>query len=129
MVAECFTWDQNNNLFELKKIRKNEPGIYLSNKNSDKWKLWHHRLGHLSYENMKKIKAEDVEFNEFCEDFNLEKFTKKSHKTVDKINKDPNYHVINSDIVGPMKTQSLGFKKHILTYLCGLTENSFVYLL
>ena len=25
--------------------------------------FWHHRLGYLSYENMKKIRAEDAEFN------------------------------------------------------------------
>ena len=62
LVAECYTWDQN------------EPEIYLSNKNNDKWKRWHHRLGHLINKNMKKIRAKDVElnkkvsFNEFCED-------------------------------------------------------------
>ena len=92
LVAECYTWDQNNNLFELKNMRKNGPEIYLSNKNNDKWKLWHHRLGHLSYENMKKVRAEDVKFNknrsfnEFCEDCTLGKLTKLPHKTVYKIN-------------------------------------------
>ena len=68
---------------------------------------------------MKKIRAEYVEFNkkgsfnEICEDCTLGKLTRLSQKTVDKINKDPNHGVIHSEIVGPMRTQSLGFKIYI----------------
>jgi flagellar basal body rod protein FlgG len=40
---------------------------------SNDWQLWHQRMGHLSTQNLKKLKAEDVDFSnihlrqEFCE--------------------------------------------------------------
>ena len=49
-------------------------------------------------------------FNEFCEDCTLGKLKKLPHKTVDKINKDPNHVVIHSYIVGPMRRSLLGSK-------------------
>ena len=133
IVAECFSWKANSNLYELKVIKENE--IFLTSENYDPWKLWHHRLGHLSPENMKKIRAEDLEFNknrtnsDFCETCTLGKQTKMPHNSVEKFERNPNYIVIHSDIVGPMQTLSIGLKKYVLTYLCGFTEYSFVYLL
>ena len=89
----------------------------------------------MSNENIKKMTEEVVEFNlknmiyEFSEDCFLGKSTKLPYKTVDKISKEPNNVVIHSGIVGQIKTQSLKIKGYNLTYLCEVTEYSFVYLL
>ena len=60
LVAEANTWHENNNLYKLKLALNSNGSVNLVDiieKVDDKWKLWHFRLGHLSVDNMKKIKA------------------------------------------------------------------------
>ena len=86
--------------------------------------------------NMKIMRAEDVEFskekydNEFVEGCALGKQTKQPYQLLEKVNKDTDHVIIHSDLMGPMRTKSLGSNsEYILTYLCSKTEYSFVYLL
>ena len=51
------------------------------------------------------------------------------HKNKTKYQIDENKVTIHSDLVGPMKTASIGSKIYILTYLCSRSEYSFVYFL
>ncbi|CAF1077662.1 unnamed protein product, partial [Brachionus calyciflorus] len=133
-IIEAKCWSQNKNLYELKLIFQETERALTNIKPSD-FKLWHYRLGHLSFENMKKIRAEDIDFRkiavdkEFCESCTLGKSTKLPHKTKETNSVDENYVTIHSDLVGPMKTSSIGSKLYILTYLCSRTEYSFVYFL
>ena len=125
------------NLFEINIENRNQIAAYANDENIDKWKLWHLRLGHLSIDNMKKIRSEDVQFKEekyvhqFCKSCALGKSTKLPHKSInEKSNKQSDHIIIHSDLVGPMRTESLGSNaKYILTYLCNQTEFSSVYLL
>ena len=108
--------------------------------NSDTWRLWHQRLGHLSVKNMKNVRASDVEFNkdklikEFRERILLYtsalcKQTKQPHKSEEK-DKSNSLVTVHSDLMGPMRTKSLVSKsQYIVTYLCNKTEYSFVYLM
>jgi hypothetical protein len=136
VIVEGVQSKVNNNLYELKQVNdqnflKPVNDKALSAIEKDKWKLWHHRLGHLGKENMKKLKAEDTVLdnlkNEFCQDCALGKSIKLPHKTVEE--KRTNTVIIHSDIAGPMKTESIGKKRYMLTYLCNQTEYSFVYFL
>ena len=67
--------------------------------------------------------------NQFCETCALGKLTKLSHQTVENTNERLNDVTIHSDLVGPMRTKSIGGKQYIVTYLCSKTEYSFVYFL
>ena len=85
---------------------------------SNDWQLWHHRLGHLSTQNLRKLKTEDVDFGnihlrqEFCEVCALGKAKKLPHKTIEK--SEMNEHVtIHSDLAGPMQTPSIGKKRYM----------------
>ena len=128
--AEALRSKHNNNLYELKIF--DEGQVYLIEKSID-WKLWHHRLGHLGMKNMQRIKTKDIDLSskslqsEFCESCALGKATKLPHKTIEKT--DGKGDAIHSDIVGPIRTMSIGQKRYILTYLCSRTEYSFVYFL
>jgi hypothetical protein len=119
----------NDNLYELKQIENQ----VLSATETDKWKLWHHRLGHLSNQNMKKLTSKDTNFNsknlkqEFCQDCALGKSSKLPHKTVEEKRTDK--IIIHSDLAGPMRTESYGKKKYMVTYICNQTDYSFVYFL
>jgi hypothetical protein len=101
---------------------------------SNDWQLWHQRMGHLSTQNLKKLKAEDVDFSnihlrqEFCEVCAIGKAKKLPHKETEKNEK--NEHVtIHSDLAGPMQTPSISNKRYMLTYICSQSEYSFVYYL
>ena len=105
-VAEFIPWDQNSNLFELKVMPSIKNKVVLSScEKLNKWKLWHCRLGHLSVNNMKKINAEDIEFNkenmidEFCESCAVGKQSKQAHKTIQKQDKDTDHVIIHSDLI------------------------------
>ena len=134
LQGECLA--DNDNLFEIKVYKNNTETAYAQFSNKNEWHLWHLRLGHLNADYMKKIKAEDIEFNKnskvnfFCKGCTLGKSTKLPHKTSENSKPDPDHIIIHSDLVGPMKTESLGSKsKYLLTYLCENTEFSFVYFL
>lgn len=66
----------------------------------------------------------------FLQKHALSKSTKLPYRMVEKPNQSSDYVVIHSDLVGPMRTESLGSKsKYFLTYLCSqsfhfLTEKS-----
>ncbi|CAF0996316.1 unnamed protein product [Brachionus calyciflorus] len=133
-IIEAKSWSQNKNLYELSLLFQESERALISIK-SDDLKLWHFRLGHLSLENMKRLEAEDVDFSrmnstkELCESCTLGKLTKLPHKVQEKASKNDNFIIIHSDLVGPMKTASIGSKFYIVTYLCSRTEYSFVYFL
>ena len=83
---------------------------------------------------MKKLKSADVELShkqtelEFCKECALGKAKKLPHELIERVDKSE--HVtIHSDIVGPMKTTSIGRKKYLVTYICSKTEYSFVFYL
>ena len=128
---------ENKTLYELNMLNEDEQALtvqkVLSIQKPDDMILWHYRLGHLSYENMRKLKSEDVIFNnkatekDFCKSCALGKSTKLPHRPIEK--KNNNHITIHSDLVGPMQTKSIGSKEYILTYLCSQTEYSFVYFL
>ncbi|CAF0879208.1 unnamed protein product [Brachionus calyciflorus] len=131
--------NQDDKAFHLKKqklrlIFQESERTLISIRSSD-LKLWHFSLGHLSVENMKKLEAEDLDFShisstkEFCESSTLGKSTKLPHKVQGKTARNDNYIIFHSDLVGPMKTASIGSKFYIVTYLCSRTEYSFVYFL
>ena len=66
---------------------------------------------------MKKLNIEEIKLknlkNEFCQDCALGKAKKLPHKTVHE--KDKNKIIIHSDLAGPMKTQSIGKKRYMVT--------------
>jgi transposase InsO family protein len=84
---------------------------------------------------MKKVNAKDVDLtnkniiSEFCESCALGKATKLPHRGVKKEETRTEHVTIHSDIMGPMRTKSIGSKIYFLTYLCSITEYSFVYFL
>jgi hypothetical protein len=102
----------NDNLYELQQIENQALSLTVTNK----WKLWHNSLSHLSDPNMKKLTAKDSNLKtkklqqEFCEDCALGKSIKLPHKT--KEDKTTDKIIIHSDLAGPMKTESYG-KKNI----------------
>ena len=100
--------------------------------------MWHRRLGHLSADYMNKLDFGDmkIKHNEcFCEDCSLCKATKLPHKEKpqkeidEERNKGLRKGVIHSDLMGPMRTNSLSECRYVLTYICSHTEYSYVYLL
>jgi hypothetical protein len=111
IIAKGKCWHDNENLYELKVVKESNR-MYAANEINNKWKLWHLRLGHLSIDNMKKVKAQDIEFNkdklisEFCEECVLGKMTKLPHKTIEK-DKSDDHVTIHSDLMGPMRNKSL----------------------
>ncbi|CAF0767559.1 unnamed protein product [Brachionus calyciflorus] len=121
LMAKGLRWEQNKNLYEIKLF------FPVSLKSSDV-KLWHFRLGHLSLENMKKLRVKDLVFRnenlkkDFCESCTLGKSTKLPHKNKTKHQIDENKVTIHSDLVRPLKTASIGSKIYILTYLCSRSE-------
>jgi hypothetical protein len=98
---------------------------------TNNWRLWHYSLENLGEQNMKKLKSEENVINEkltneFCKDCALGKSKKLPHQTVENPS---DLIIIHSDLAGPMKTESIGRKRYMLTYICNQTEYSFVYFL
>jgi hypothetical protein len=65
--------------------------------------------------------------SEFCESCALGKSVKLPHQSIKKEKAETDKIIIHSDIMGPMKTKSIGLKSYILTYICSQTEYSFTY--
>lgn len=101
------------------------------------WDLWHRRLGHLSSDYMNKLHKNfgKSKTNHFCEECHLCKSKKfphkeKSQKLIDEEkNSGMKEGVIHSDLMGPMRKNSMSGCRYVLTYICGHTEYSYVYLL
>jgi hypothetical protein len=60
--------------------------------------------------------------SEFCESCALGKSTKLPHYSTIKDKVDDDKIIIHSDLMGPMRTKSIGAKSYILTYICSQTE-------
>ena len=150
----CANRDKNDSfLYEFENFSKEsivesdsrEKLLVINSSDKDDCSLWHQRLGHLSGDYMRKLESCDIKLNHneiFCEDCHLCKAKKLVHKIKPQsvINEERTNGVrkgvIHSDIMGPIKKQSLwDFMKlqsgcrYVLTYICSHTEYSFVYLL
>ena len=100
--------------------------------------LWHLRLGHLGYDNVKMMsekeivhgmKTESSEFNRDCEGCALGKqtrdpFSKKGTEPAAEI-----LDLVHSDVCGPMQITSDGGAKYILTFIDDKSRYTVVYFL
>ncbi|RVW32374.1 Retrovirus-related Pol polyprotein from transposon TNT 1-94 [Vitis vinifera] len=85
--------------------------------------LWHRRLGHLNYRDLMKV-ANNVVIkgipklgkpsNPTCGPCQKGKQTRSTHKRVDEILTSKPLELLHMDLMGPMRTESLGGKKYIL---------------
>ena len=85
--------------------------------------LWHRRLGHLNYRDLMKVANNEVikgipklgkPSNPICGPCQKGKQTRSTHKRVDEILTSKPLELLHMDLMGPMRTESLGGKKYIL---------------
>jgi hypothetical protein len=104
--------------------------------------LWHRRLGHLSSSYLSKLNTQETnidldvpESEKSCEECDLCKANKLPHTDKpqslidEEREKGLRKRVIHSDLMGPMKSKSLGGSRYVLTYIDSHTEYSYAYLL
>ncbi|KAA0042995.1 gag-pol polyprotein [Cucumis melo var. makuwa] len=86
---------------------------------SDQTWLWHRKLGHVSMRGLEKViknKAVvgipnlDVNGNFFCEDCQIGKQTRSTHKSLKECYTNRVLELLHMDLMGPMQTKSLGGK-------------------
>ena len=82
--------------------------------------LWHRRLGHLNYRDLMKVANNEVikgipklgkPSNPICGTCQKGKQTRSTHKRVDKILTSKPLELLHMDLMGPIRTKSLGAKK------------------
>ncbi|RVW69235.1 Retrovirus-related Pol polyprotein from transposon TNT 1-94 [Vitis vinifera] len=85
--------------------------------------LWHRRLGHLNYRDLMKVANNEVikgipklgkPFNPICGPCQKGKQTRSTHNRVDEILTSKPLELLHMDLMGPIRTESLGGKKYIL---------------
>jgi transposase InsO family protein len=85
--------------------------------------LWHHRLGHINYTDLSKISSSEVVRglpklprlrDVICGPCQVGKQIRNSHKRVRDIMTSKPLDLIHMDLMGPMRTTSIGGKRYIL---------------
>lgn len=112
-------------------FRKYEGKAYLTNG----IKLWHERLGHLSYENMKKLQGQIEGMNfkidrssEVCSICVEGKLTKLPHNSHRRRTIRP-LQLIHSDVMGPIAPASGEGEKYIITFIDDYTHFTACYVM
>ena len=100
----------------------NVSSISCNLSNLEQGELWHQRLGHMNFKDMKKIGAIEavkglpkLGKNEVgvCGPCQMGKQTKVAHKRTKDVNTKRPLELLHMDLVGPVQTESLGGKKYI----------------
>jgi len=88
----------------------------------DDTKLWHEKLGHLNYRNLRKIVNIGAvrgvpklkpESNEVCGPCQIGKQKKVSHKVLQQISTTQVLELLHMDLMGPMQVESIAGKKYV----------------
>ena len=125
IVAEAY---RQNTLYELK-LRRYTKNAYMSTvcQNVD---LWHKRVGHISYNALKKLT--NLDFSEklesLCQYCVEGKQTQKPHNQ-HRIRAKRPLQLVHSDLFGHINTNSYDCKKYVLTFIDDFTHFTVVYAL
>jgi hypothetical protein len=100
-----------------------DPQIFYNKATIDDSELWHQRLGHLNFSDMLKIASKDVvkglpkmekTGKGICGPCQLGKQTRAAYKKTSGIQTSKNLELLHMDLMGPIRTASLGGKRYIL---------------
>ena len=101
---------------------------------ADSKELWHFRLGHLNYNDMKQLDLpvaipDNVKTIESCEDCAKCKLIRAPFASGSSYRAKEPLEIVHSDVCGPMKTPSHSGKLYFLTFIDDFSRMVFVYLL
>ena len=101
--------------------------------------LWHLRFGHLGLDNLKRLKTKNMvrglNFNEFdtmkqeCFGCAAGKQQRNPFSRIEKKDTTKILELIHSDLMGPLKPQTLQGKSYVLTFIDDCSRRSWIYLL
>jgi hypothetical protein len=100
-----------------------DPQIFYNKATIDNSELWHQRSRHLNFSDMLTIAGKDIvkglpkmEKTErgICGSCQLGKQTRSAHKKTSGIQTSKNLELLHMDLMGPIRTTSLGGKRYIL---------------
>ena len=99
--------------------------------------IWHKKLGHLGYQNVKLLKnkdlAEDINFNDEEEIFCEACLQGKQHKLPFPLSTSPNstelLQLVHSDICGPMNIPSIGGGRYFILFIDDKSRYTWIYIL
>jgi hypothetical protein len=115
-----------------------EPQIICNKATIGDSELWHQRLGHLNVTNMLKIASKKIvkdlpkmEKTEkgVCGPCQLGKQTQAAHKKTSGILTSRNLELLHMDLMGPIRTASLGERKYILVFVDDYSRFTWAFLL
>lgn len=116
--------ERKNKLYELLLVGYVEAFLVKDSKSE----LWHRRLGHISYENLKKLSkiAEGIDANlgeelDKCQICIEDKQTRQLQKRP--------LQLIHSDLFGPVSPESYNEKRYVLEFIANYTYFSVVYVI
>ncbi|XP_038711817.1 uncharacterized protein LOC120006011 [Tripterygium wilfordii] len=97
-------------------------------------RLWHERLGHFNYQDLKKLSNKEVvrglprirSIKGVCGPCQQGKQTKVPHKKVSSVNSSRPFKILHMDLMGLTQVESLGGKKYILVVVDDFSRYSWV---
>ncbi|XP_038722028.1 uncharacterized protein LOC120014180 [Tripterygium wilfordii] len=97
-------------------------------------RLWHERLGHLNYQDLKKLSNKEVvrgmprigSTKGMCGPCQQGMQTKVPHKKVSSVNSSRPFEILHMNLMGPTQVESLGGKKYILVVVDDFSRYSWV---
>ena len=116
----------------------NKSSLTCSRAQFDTTDLWHRRLGHINYRNLihiankervKGIPKLKSEPKTICGECMKGKQVKSTHKKIFDINTTRPLDLLHMDLMGPMRTESIGGKRYVLVVVDDYSRFSFVCML
>ena len=104
----------------------------------NKLELWHQRLGHMNFKDLKKLEKHSIvrglpslgkKLEIVCEPCQLGKQTKMSHKKNSYIATKRPLELVHMDLMGPIPTESINGKKYIFVCVDDFSRFTWVYFL
>ena len=123
-----------NKSFHIKWITQEETAMVVNNNDAD---LWHKRLGHTGYTNLKIMQAQKMVHglpkfkvnHERCESCIIGKHSRDSFPKESETRAREKLMLIHSDLCGPMQHTSFSGSKYLLTFIDDATRMVWVYFL
>ncbi|GKA29674.1 gag-pol polyprotein [Tanacetum coccineum] len=123
--VELLQGSRGSNLYTIsvEDMMKSSPICLLSKASKNKSWLWHHRLNHLNFDTINDLARKDMvrglprlnfEKDHLCSACQLGKSKKYTHKPKSKNTIMEVLHTLHMDLCGPMRVQSINWKRYIL---------------
>eukprot|EP00794_Sanderia_malayensis_P007838 gene7838-biopygen6374 len=126
---------------KLYKLNMKKPAdqtsCYGASTDKNDMSLWHYRLGHLGYDNLKALKDKSLVkglnlntrdgFNRNCEGCAMGKQSRSAFPKETEHKSSEVLEIIHSDVCGPMTTNSVGGSKYFITFTDDFSRLSKIY--